>query len=52
MLTDTSAWGVSVLVSVALLLPGVGSITPTPAVAVAVLLRVPVADGEIAQVAK
>ena len=38
-------------ISVALLLPGVGSVTPPPTVAVAVLLRVPVAEGEIRQVA-
>ena len=41
----------SVSISVALLLPGVGSVTPPPTVAVAVLLRVPVAEGEIRQVA-
>src|SRR5581483_6457274 len=38
-----SAWGVSVSVSVALLFPGLGSITPAGAVTVAVLLRLPVA---------
>jgi len=40
-----------VSVSVALLLPGTGSVTPPPTVAVAVLLRVPVAAGEMLQVA-
>src|SRR5262245_6940773 len=40
-----SAWGVSVSVSVALLLPGVGSVTPAGAVIVAVLTRVPVTAG-------
>src|SRR6185436_4081300 len=42
-----SACGVSVSVSVALLLPGVGSVTPAGAVTVAVLLKVPVAAGSI-----
>ena len=51
MLTDRSACGVSAFVSVALLLTGTGSATPPPGVAVAVLLRVPVADDKIAQVA-
>src|SRR5262245_56716421 len=42
-----SAWGVSVSLSLALLLPGVGSVTPAGAVTVAVLARVPVAEGAI-----
>ena len=44
---DRSARGVSVSVSVALLLPGVASAMPAGTVAVAVLLRLPVADGLI-----
>ena len=48
----TSAWGVRVSVSVALLLPGVGSRAPSPTIAVAVLLRVPVAAGEMVHVAE
>ena len=42
-----SAWGVSVSVSVAVLLAGSGSVTPAGGVTVAVLLRVPVAEGLI-----
>jgi hypothetical protein len=42
---DTSATGLMMSVSVALLLPGVGSVTPTGAVMVAVLTIVPLADG-------
>src|SRR5262245_4553326 len=42
-----SAWGVSVSLSLALLLPGLGSVTPAGAVTVAVLARVPVAEGAI-----
>src|SRR5262245_49092026 len=42
-----SATGVRVLVSVAVLLPGVGSVTPGGGPTVAVLARVPVADGPI-----
>src|SRR4051812_25114128 len=41
---ERSGDGASVSESLALLLPGVGSITPAGAVTVAVLLRVPVAD--------
>ncbi len=41
-----SAVGLSVSVSVALLLPGVGSVTPAGAVTVAVLASVPVAVAE------
>ena len=44
--TATSAIGVSVSVSVALLFPVDGSVTPPGAVTVAVLLRLPTADGE------
>src|SRR5262245_17868895 len=40
-----SAWGVSVSVSLALLLPGVGSVTPAGGLTLAVLTRVPVAEG-------
>ena len=40
---DRSLSADNVVVSVALLLPGVGSVTPPPTVAVAVLLSVPVA---------
>ena len=43
-----SADATMVSVSVAELLPGVGSVTPAGAVTVAVLLSVPVADGETA----
>ena len=45
------ALGESVSVSVALLLPGVGSVTPPGAVTVAVLINDPVADGEMLQLA-
>ena len=44
LVTETSADGVSVSVSVALLFPGVGSVTPPGAVTVAVFDRLPVAD--------
>ena len=40
---DRSAWGVSVSVSLALLLTGLGSVTPAGGVTVAVLLSEPVA---------
>src|SRR5262245_59304259 len=40
-----SARGVRLSVSVALLLPGVGSVTPAGARTVAVLVRLPVAEG-------
>src|SRR6186713_2375336 len=46
-----SAWGVRVSESVAELLPGVGSVTPPGAATVAVLLRVPVAEAEMLQLA-
>ena len=46
-----SALAPSVSVSVAELLPGVGSVTPAGAVTVAVLLSVPVAAAEIVQLA-
>ena len=42
--TDTSAEGARVSVSVALLFPGVGSVTPAGAVTVAVFDKLPVAD--------
>src|SRR6516164_907658 len=42
-----SAWGVRVSVSVALLLAGLGSVTPAGGATLAVLSRVPVADGLI-----
>jgi hypothetical protein len=42
---DRSAWGVSASVSMALSLPGVGSVTPSGGATVAVLTRVPVAEG-------
>ena len=45
------AFGASVSVSVALLLPGVGSVTPAGADTVAVLASDPVADAAIEQVA-
>src|SRR5678816_1825408 len=45
------ALGDSVSVSVALLLPGVGSVTPPGAVTVAVLINDPVADAEMLQLA-
>src|SRR6516162_11642573 len=41
----------NVSVSVALLLPGVGSVTPAPAATVAGLLNVPLADSETLQLA-
>src|SRR5262249_24709245 len=44
---DRSACGVSVSVSVSLLLPGVGSVTPAGGGPWAVLFRVPVAEGSI-----
>ena len=46
-----SALALSVSLSVALLLPGVGSVTPPGASTVAVLLNVPVAEAEIVQLA-
>src|SRR5690349_22013767 len=48
---DRSAWAASVSVSVAELLPGVGSVTPAGAATVAVLLSVPLAAAEIVQLA-
>src|SRR5262245_9366037 len=42
-----SAWGVSVSTSVALLLPGVGSVAPGGGATCAVLVRVPMAEGSI-----
>src|SRR6516165_259017 len=42
-----SAWGVRMSVSLALLLAGLGSVTPAGAVTVAVLVRKPVAEGLI-----
>src|SRR6267378_1611121 len=45
-----SAWGVSVSVSVAELLPGTGSATPAGSVTVAVLLSLPVAEALIVPV--
>src|SRR6516164_592258 len=45
-----SAWGVSVSVSVALLLPGLGSVTPAGGLTVAVLVGGPVAVGAICTV--
>src|SRR5579883_608512 len=44
---DRSDCGVSVSVSVALLLSGLGSVTPDGGVTVAVLVKVPVAEGSI-----
>src|SRR5438876_1217288 len=41
---DRSAWGVSVSVSVLLLLPGTGSVAPLGTVTVAVLARKPLAE--------
>jgi hypothetical protein len=41
---ERSAWAVSVSVSVAELLAGFGSVTPTEGITVAVLVRLPVAD--------
>ena len=49
--SDRSACGVSVSVSVAELLPGVGSVTPAAAVTVAVFESVPLALAEIVPVA-
>ena len=46
-----SAFADNVSVSVALLLPGVGSVTPAPVATVAVLLSEPVAAGETLQLA-
>lgn len=51
LVTETSADGTRVSVSVALLLPGVGSVTLPGAVTVAVLLRLPVADEAMLPVA-
>src|SRR6185295_1613760 len=51
LVTARSAVAPSVSVSVAELLPGVGSVTPAGAATVAVLESVPVADGEIVQLA-
>src|SRR3954463_10123946 len=48
---ERSAEAPRVSLSVALLLPGVGSVTPAGAVTVAVLLRVPVAAAEMVQLA-
>ena len=48
---DRSADAAKVSVSVAELLPGVGSVTPAGAATVAVLLRVPVALAETVQLA-
>ena len=48
---DRSALALSVSVSVAVLFPGVGSVTPPGATTVAVLLSVPVALAEIVQLA-
>ena len=48
---DRSALALSVSVSVAVLFPGVGSVTPPGAATVAVLLSVPVALAEIVQLA-
>ena len=50
---ETEAPGAAEMVSlsVALLLPGVGSVTPAGAVTVAVLLSVPVAAAEMVQLA-
>src|SRR5262249_53891928 len=44
---DRSAWGVKLSLSGALLLAGVGSVTPAGGVMVAVLSRMPVAEGSI-----
>ena len=44
---DRSDWGVRVSVSLALLLAGLGSVTPAGGVTVAVLLSIPVAEGLI-----
>ena len=48
---ERSALAASVSLSVAELLPGVGSVTPPGAATVAVLLSVPVAEAEIVQLA-
>ena len=48
---DRSADAASVSLSVALLLPGVGSVTPASAATVAVLDSVPVAAAEMVQLA-
>ena len=50
---ETLAPGAAVMVSVSVaeLLPGVGSVTPAGAVTVAVLLSVPVAAAEMVQLA-
>ena len=50
LVTARSAWGVSVSVSVALLLPGLGSFTPAGGVTVAVLVSEPVAVGSMVAV--
>src|SRR6476469_2627038 len=44
---DRSARGVRLSVSMAVLLPGVGSVTPAGGLTVAVLARLPVAEGSI-----
>src|SRR6516164_4543790 len=44
---DRSDWGVRLSLSVALLLAGLVSVTPAGAVTVAVLVRMPVAEGSI-----
>jgi len=46
-----SAVGSSVSMSVAELLPGIGSVTPPAVVALAVLTRLPVAEDEMLQLA-
>ena len=51
LLIDRSADAFSVSLSVAELLPGVGSVTPPGAATVAVLASVPLAAAEIAQLA-
>jgi hypothetical protein len=50
-LTFDAGAAVTVSVSVAELLPGVGSVTPAGAVTVAVLLNEPVAEAEMLQLA-
>src|SRR5262245_8556037 len=47
---DRSAWGVRLSVSVALSLVGLGSVTPAGGVTVAVLARMPVAEGSLSTV--
>src|SRR5262249_5594714 len=42
---DRSTWGVSVLVSVSVLLPGLGSVTPGGGATCTLFVRLPVADG-------